>query len=239
MTWSIVARDPASGALGVAVASKFFAVGALVPWVRSGVGAVATQAMVNPMYGPAALELLQGGTDATATLRRLVGNDAGRAARQLHLVAADGTTAAHTGGDCVDWCGHAADDGVSVAGNMLTGPEVVQATLSSYRDGAPLPFAERLLRALTAGDAAGGDKRGRQSAALVVFEGEDYPAVSLRVDDHPDSLVELARLYDVASGDFAIYRHFLPSRAHPAGITDRDQLDAARRAASRQGDASA
>jgi len=231
MTWSIVARDPASGALGVAVASKFFAVGALVPWVRSGVGAVATQAMVNPMFGPHALQLLADGTDAEQALRWLIANDAGSAARQLHLVAADGRSAAFTGGECVDWCGHQAGTGASVAGNMLAGPDVLDATLAGYADGAALPFAERLLHALIAGDAAGGDKRGRQSAALLVHAGEDYPALSLRVDDHPDSLAELDRLYAVSRRDFAVYEQFLPTRANPAGITDRARLEAARRAA--------
>ena len=233
MTWSIVARDSQSGAIGIAVASKFFAVGALVPWIRSDIGGVATQAMVNPILGPAGLDLMAEGDDAEAALHRVLANDAGSAARQIHLIDTHGRTAGHTGGECIDWCGHDCRDGVSVAGNMLTGAEVIAATHDAYRSGTSLPFAERLLTALLAGDAAGGDKRGRQSAALLTYNGEVYPDVSIRVDDHPDALNELRRVYDVSQQDFAIFKTFMPTRANPAGVTDRTKLEAARQAAAK------
>jgi uncharacterized Ntn-hydrolase superfamily protein len=190
--------------------------------------------MINPILGPAGLDLLADGIDANTALHRLVANDAGSAARQLHLIDAHGHTAGHTGGECIDWCGHECHDGVSVAGNMLTGPQVLAETLKTYTNMASLPFAERLLTALIAGDVAGGDKRGRQAAALLVFNGEVYPDVSIRVDDHPDALNELRRVYDVSLGDFAIFKTFMPTDANPAGITDRSKLEAARQAAGKK-----
>jgi uncharacterized Ntn-hydrolase superfamily protein len=235
LTWSIVARDRTSGTLGIAAASRFFALGALVPWARQNAGAIATQAMINPMLGPAGLELLEEGLDAEAALRQLIANDAGSAARQVHLVDGAGRTAAFTGGECIDWCGHLTEDGVSVAGNMLAGPQVVEETMRTYITRPDLIFAERLLNALLAGDAAGGDKRGKQSAVLLVQGAESYPDYDLRVDDHPEAPAELRRLYEVAQGDFAIYRQFLPTRANPAGITDREKLAAARAAANAPG----
>src|SRR4051794_39919596 len=160
MTWSIVARDD-SGAFGVVVASRFFAVGALCPYARSGVGAVATQALVNPGFGPAGLDLLAQGDDAAAIVAILVARDDGRDARQVHLIGASGRPAAYTGGQCVDWCGHRIGEHFCVAGNMLTGPRVVEDTADAFRRHARLPFAERLLAAMDAGEAAGGDKRGK------------------------------------------------------------------------------
>lgn len=229
MTWSIVARDATTNSYGIAVASKFFAVGALVPWIRSDIGAVATQAMLNPILGPVALDLLAEDVPAEVALHRVIANDPGSAARQVHLIDHHGRTAQHTGAECIDWCGHVAGENVSVAGNMLAGPEVIAATLETYQTSGNLPFAERLLTALIAGDTAGGDKRGRQAAALVVFNGEVYPDVSIRVDDHPDALNELRRVYDVSCGDFAVFKTFMSTRANPGGITDRAKLEAARR----------
>jgi uncharacterized Ntn-hydrolase superfamily protein len=228
MTWSIIARDEQTGALGIAVASKFFAVGSLVPWVESGAGAVATQAMVNPTFGPNGLRMLAHGRDARTTLARLLAADGGREARQLHIVDTDGNIAAHTGSECIDWCGHVSTDNVSVAGNMLVGPQVLNATISAYEGGSTLPFAERLLTALTAGEDVGGDKRGRQSAALKVYRREVYPDVDIRVDDHPDPFKEMRRIFDVYQEDFAVFREFMPSQANPSGITDRNRLEAAR-----------
>jgi len=160
MTWSIVARDPATGAFGVAVTTKFFAVGALCPHAASGVGALATQALVNPMYGPRGLQLLKGGVPAPLVVKELTRAYEGRENRQLHVLDAGGENAAHTGAGCVEWCGHELRPGFSVAGNMLAGPAVVADTVAAYEARMQLPFAERLIAALDAGQEAGGDKRG-------------------------------------------------------------------------------
>ena len=224
MTWSIIARD-ASGAFGVAIASRFFAVGALCPHVRSGVGAVSTQALVNPLYGPAALDALARGETPEKIIGQLTAADEGSDHRQVHIVDAEGRTAAHTGVQCIDWCGHMAGHGYSVAGNMLAGPDVIDATASSYRSNPHLTFAERLIAALAAGEAAGGDKRGKQGAALRIHTTEDYCALDIRVDDHEEPIVELKRLYGKSLERFQPFTTCLPSRARPAGITDRAVIE--------------
>ncbi len=225
MTWSIVARD-ADGAFGVAVASRFFAVGALCPHARSGIGALSTQALVNPGYGPSGLDLLERGIAATDAVARLVAGDEGREHRQLHLIDQRGRCAAHTGSLCIDWCGDRAHDGFSVAGNMLAGPAVLDETARAYQTRAPAPFAERLLAAMAAGEAAGGDKRGRQAAALLIHTTEAYAFLDLRVDDHPDPIAELKRLYQVSLERYQPFLACLPSAARPAGITDRAAIEA-------------
>lgn len=224
MTWSIVARDD-SGALAVAVASRFFAVGALCSHARGGVGAVATQALVNPGYGPRSLEALVLGHAPQRVVDELVAADPGRAHRQVHLIDALGRTAAHTGDRCVDWCGHVTGPGFSVAGNMLAGARVIDDTAMAYRDSAGLAFAERMIVAMEAGEAAGGDKRGRQSAALRVVTTEDYPALDLRVDDHDAPFTELRRLYDRSLERFQPFVACLPTHANPAGIIDRAEIE--------------
>jgi uncharacterized Ntn-hydrolase superfamily protein len=224
MTWSIIARDD-SGAFGVAIASRFFAVGALCPHVRSGVGAVATQALVNPLYAGPALDDLRH-LDPAAIIARLTAADDGRDHRQLHMINNSGRSAAHTGTACIDWCGHTAGAGYSVAGNMLAGPQVIEATATAFKANANLPFAQRLITALAAGEAAGGDKRGKQAAALLVCSTEDYPALDLRVDDHTDPMPELQRLYDKSLERFQPFTTCLPSRTRPAGITDRALIEA-------------
>ena len=224
MTWSIVARD-ASGALGVIVASRFFAVGALCPHVCGGVGAVSTQALVNPLYGPEALSLLAKGTAPALAIRALVRADAGREHRQLHMVDAHGNVAAHTGAQCIEWCGDLAGEGFSVAGNMLAGPRVIEETARAYAAARDLPFAVRLMTAMKAGEAAGGDKRGRQAVALVICTTESYPALDLRVDDHDDPLSELDRLYTKSLERFQPFVACLPTQERPAGITDRTLIE--------------
>ena len=224
MTWSIVARD-ASGAFGVAIASRFFAVGALCPHARAGVGALATQALVNPLYGMPGLEMLARGSSAADVVANLTTADNGRDHRQLHVIDANGTTAAHTGRACIDWCGHVAGDGYSIAGNMLAGPRVLDDTAAAFERHAGAPFAERLLAALDAGDAAGGDKRGKQAAALLIVTTEDYPFLTLRVDDHPEPFVELRRLYDKSLERFLPFTACLPRKAQPAGTTDRAEIE--------------
>ena len=225
MTWSIVARDR-SGAFGIAIASKFFAVGALCPAIRTGKGALSTQALMNPLYARDGLALLEAGHSAAEAIVRITGADAGRESRQVHAVDAHGRTGAHTGSNCIDWCGHVAGDGFSVAGNMLAGPQVIAQTARAYREAAALPFALRLIAALKAGEDAGGDKRGKQAAALLVHTTEDYPALSLRVDDHAEPIDELKRLYTVSLERFQPFVSCLASRARPAGITDRAAIEA-------------
>ncbi len=226
MTWSILARDAATGELGVAVATRFFAVGAVCPRIEGEVGAIATQALVNPMLGIRGLDRLRAGEAPEAALAALIAADAGRDHRQLHMLSASGRIAQHTGAACVDWCGHVTGPDVSVAGNMLAGPQVVLATRDAWLAGAGQPMAERLLAALEAGEAAGGDKRGRQSAALQVASRDPYPDLDIRVDDHPDPLAELRRLQAVSRQRYAGFRRFLAGRDHP-GVFDRDVIEAA------------
>jgi uncharacterized Ntn-hydrolase superfamily protein len=225
MTWSIVARGPA-GEFGVAIASRFFAVGMLCAHARSGVGALATQALVNPHYGPKGLDLLQNGHPPSSVIEKLLNEDEGKNHRQVHVIDTQGRIAAHTGSACIDWCGHLAGEGFSVAGNMLSGPEVLRSTSDKFKSATHLSFAERLLEALHAGEAAGGDKRGKQAAALRVHTTEDYAFLDIRVDDHEDPIAELKRLYAKSRERFQPFSTCLPSRARPAGITDRAVIEA-------------
>lgn len=225
MTWSIVARDPETGFYGIAIASRFFAVGAICPWTEAKVGAISTQALVNPTLGAYGLALLRDGIPATATLEMMMAADQGRAARQVHLMDATGRTAAYTGADCVDWAGHRTGQGASVAGNMLAGAAVVEDSLAAYLDNSGLPFVERLLAALDAGQAAGGDKRGKQSAALVIQGPEPYTRLNMRVDDHAEPFIELRRLYGVARERFIPFSRAFPTPERPYGITDRAVIE--------------
>jgi len=227
MTWSIIARDSASGQIGIAVATKFFAVGALVPHIAAGIGAVATQALVNPYYGIDGVRMLREGKSPEAIAAALLASDDGRESRQLHIMDAQGRIAAHTGKDCVDWCGHVRGDGFSIAGNMLAGPQVLDETANAYLAHGTLPFAQRLIAAMKAGEAAGGDKRGKQSAALLIHGKEEWSALDLRVDDHADPLAELERLERVSRKHWAVFRQFMPTRDNPAGVTDREVINAA------------
>jgi uncharacterized Ntn-hydrolase superfamily protein len=224
MTWSIVALD-GSGALGVAVASRFFAVGALCPAVLARRGALSTQALINPLYARSGLALLAEGLAPGRVIERVTGADPGRDVRQFHLVDARGETAAWTGRACIEWCGHRTFPGFSVAGNMLAGPEVLEATAATYQAEAHRPFAERLIAAMQAGEAAGGDKRGKQAAALRIHTTEAYPVLDLRVDDHPEPLHELRRLHDVSLERFQPFMECLPREGDPAGITDRAVIE--------------
>jgi uncharacterized Ntn-hydrolase superfamily protein len=231
MTWSIIARDEVTGQIGIAVATRFFAVGALVPHIASGIGAIATQALVNPYYGIDGLKLLRDGNSPQKTMEALLAADPGRESRQLHIIDKIGRIAAHTGRDCIDWCGHIASDGFSIAGNMLAGATVLDDTAKAYQAHPELPFAQRLITALRAGELAGGDKRGKQSAALLIHGIEDWPDLDLRVDDHHDPLAELARLEQVSREHWVHFRKFLPTRDNPAGTTDRSAIDAGIKAA--------
>jgi uncharacterized Ntn-hydrolase superfamily protein len=202
MTFSIVACDLEAGQLGVAVASRFLAVGAVVPWLEAGTGAIATQALANTRYGPDGLARLRAGASASEALAAVLAADEGRDDRQAGFVDARGAAATHTGARCMEWAGGRAGPGSAVQGNILTGPGVVDAMANAYEVGSG-SLAERLLLALAAGDRAGGDRRGRQSAAIAVvspgggYGGNDDSLVDLRVDDHPDPVSELQRLYGV------------------------------------------
>ena len=225
MTWSLLAREP-GGRFGIAIASRFFAVGALCMHTQRGVGALATQALMNPLYGPAGLTRLAAGDSAAEVVAALTAADAGREQRQLHVLAAHGPGAAHTGASCVDWCGHRVEAEFSVAGNMLAGQRVLDATAEAFIASAGRPLAERLLAAMAAGEAAGGDKRGKQSAALRIHGDEDRAELDLRVDDHSDPLAELKRLYDVSLQRFQPFVACLPGRHDAVGELDRGRIEA-------------
>jgi uncharacterized Ntn-hydrolase superfamily protein len=226
MTWSIIARDHVTGQIGIAVATKFFAVGARVPHIAAGFGGVATQALVNPYYGIDGVKLLREGRSPREIVDALISADYGRESRQLHVMDASGRIAAHTGTECVEWCGHIQGDGFSIAGNMLAGAAVLDDTARAYQGSAALPFAQRLIAAMRSGEKAGGDKRGKQSAALLIHGSEEWSDLDLRVDDHTDPLAELERLEQVSRERWVHFRNFLPTRKNPAGITDRAAIDA-------------
>jgi uncharacterized Ntn-hydrolase superfamily protein len=216
-TFSIVARDPASNMFGVATSTKFPAVGGLVPYARAGFGAIATQARVNPLLGYDGLDLLERGRGARETLEILLNSDPEPEKRQLGIVDSRGDSAAHTGAETDAWRGHLTGPNYAVTGNLLVGEEVVVAMVEAFEVSAGEPLAERLVRALEAGQEAGGDKRGGQSAAVRVVEGQPYPYMDLRVDDHPDPVAELRRIYEAVRSDVVALVEALPTRKNPRG----------------------
>jgi uncharacterized Ntn-hydrolase superfamily protein len=224
MTFSIAARCPSTGMFGVAVSTKLLCVGQLVPFLKADVGAIATQSFVNPYIGIKGLEYLAGGEIAAQVRDRLAAEDEGRSLRQFSVVDNEGRAAAYSGDDCVNWFGHRTGDGYAVAGNMLTGADVVEEMARAYEASDGQPLGERLVRALEAGQAVGGDKRGRQSAALKVVAAEDYPLIDLRVDDHPDPVVELRRLWSLYNEGFGEIMGMMPTKANPAGLFDLEEL---------------
>lgn len=225
MTWSILVRDAATGALGAAVASRFFAVGGLCIHVEGGVAALATQALVNPMIAVHAMPRLSAGEAPEAILADLLGPDPGRLQRQAHIIDAQGRIAQHTGPDCIAWSGDVRGEDVSVAGNMLAGPAVVAATRDAFL-AARGSLAERLLTAMEAGEAAGGDKRGKQGAGLKICLRDPYPDLDIRADDHPDPLAELRRLYRVSRERYAVFRRHLAGTESRWGTLDRAVIEA-------------
>jgi uncharacterized Ntn-hydrolase superfamily protein len=220
VTFSIVAFDRATDSCGVAVASKCLAVGHAVPWGAADAGAIATQALANLAYGPDGIALLRAGRAAPDVVSELVGKDELAARRQVGIVDGSGRAANHTGDECLPWAGGIVDGEVAVQGNILAGEHVVRSMLDAYRASGSEPFVRRLLRALEAGDAAGGDRRGKQSSSLRVWrEGAAYGggldiAVDLRVDDDPEPVAELARLVDLH------YLYF--TRPEPGTLLDLD-----------------
>lgn len=220
-TFSIVGCDTASGELGVAVQSKFIAVGAVVPWARAGVGAVATQAFANTTYGPEGLRLLSEGASPQEVIERLTGSDAEAAQRQLGVVDARGRAATYTGAECMEWAGGRAGAGYAAQGNILVGAATVDAMAMSFEESTGA-LGARLLAALAAGQEAGGDRRGMQAAALLIvrarggYGGRNDRYLDLRVDDHPSPIVELRRIYD-------LYTLYFP----PAGPRELVPIDTA------------
>jgi uncharacterized Ntn-hydrolase superfamily protein len=225
MTYSILARDPETGWCGMAVASRFFAVGHICLWSEGHVGLVSTQALINPTNGRRALEGLREGLAPATVVERIVRADPVSDQRQLHLMAWDGRTAAVTGARCVEWCGSRSEANLSVAGNMLAGPAVVADTFASFRARTGPDLPARLLAAMRAGEAAGGDHRGRQSAALAIQGPEPFQRLSLRADDHDDPLAELERLYAVACERYLAFARSYPTPAQPDGLGDRAAID--------------
>jgi uncharacterized Ntn-hydrolase superfamily protein len=221
-TFSIVARCPRTGMLGVAVSTAVPAVGALCPYLQSGIGAVSTQSWVNPYLAIDALALIAAGKAAPDALDAVLAADDSKALRQIGIVDAAGASAAYTGSDCTPWCGHILDEGVAIQGNMLVGAATLDAMAGSFRGSAALDLAERLMRALEAGQAAGGDKRGKQSAALRLHHSEDYAWLDLRVDEHRDPVGELRRVYSVAKAQLLPFVEGMPRRGRPAGALAPD-----------------
>jgi uncharacterized Ntn-hydrolase superfamily protein len=225
MTWSIIAFDGSSGAFAVAIASRAFAIGARCPFLRAGVGAVATQSISNSYLGGHVLDLLERGSTPAAAIAAALEGDAGRDLRQVHAVDGHGRAAAWTGRNCVDWAGDRTGEGVSVAGNMMINDKVVSATFDAFV-ASKGQLAERLIAGLDAGEAAGGDRRGRQAAALKLATTEDFPDIDLRVDDHPTPLIELRRLLAIYRQQLEPNRAMYPSKANPSGMVDLDALEA-------------
>jgi uncharacterized Ntn-hydrolase superfamily protein len=193
---------------------------------QRGVGAVSTQALMNPLLGPLGLKGMHEGIATEQIMQNLLATDEGRDQRQVHLLPSQGAPVAHTGKSCIDWCGHLAGEHFSIAGNMLAGPQVLEETAKAFMASEGLPLAQRLILGMQAGERAGGDKRGKQSAALRIHADEDYLQLDIRVDDHEEPLLELQRLYDKSLERFQPFLTCLPGRHSPSGITDRSLIEA-------------
>ncbi len=224
-TFSISARCARTGMLGVAVSTAVPAVGGICSFVRPGVGAIATQSWVNPYLGIDGLKLLESGLSAEDTLDKLIAEDPGRDDRQLGIVDANGAAAGYTGTSCVDWAGHIVGEGFSVQGNMLISSATVERMAAATRESAALSLPERLMVVLEAGQAAGGDKRGKQSAALKVFYTEEFPWFDIRVDEHRNPVAELRRIFEIASKQLLPFTMGMPSRKDPIGSIPAEITD--------------
>jgi len=216
-TFSIVGRCERTGQLGVAVSTADVGAGRMVTWARAGVGAVATQSWPNLYLAIDGLRLMAEGKTADAALERVIREDPGREVRQLGMVDARGGSATFSGRDCTDWFGGVNGPGFAAQGNMLIRGETVSAMAHAFESGHDLDLGERLMRALEAGQAAGGDKRGRQCSALLVVDREEFPLWDLRVDEHPQPVAELRRIYEVARLDLLPFVQGLPTRENPLG----------------------
>ncbi len=212
MTFSIAARCPRTGMLGVATSSRALAAGGLAPYCRASVGAIASQSFVNPYLGIDGLTLLAQGLTADRALERLIESDPGRDVRQLTIVDREGRVAAYTGAKCIPWAGERLGPAYVCLGNILAGEWVVAAMSHAFEASADEELPERLLRALEAGQEAGGDRRGRQSAGIQVVAAEEYPYCDLRVDDHPEPVTELRRVFEVYKREQPFWQMMLPRR---------------------------
>jgi uncharacterized Ntn-hydrolase superfamily protein len=220
-TFSIVGRCERTGQLGVAVSTADVAAGRLVTWARAGVGAVATQSWPSLYLAIDALDQLERGASAQEALERVLANDPGRSVRQLGVVDAAGGSASFSGDECTTWFGEATGPNFAAQGNMLIRGETVAAMAEAFAASADRDLAERLLVALEAGQGGGGDKRGRQCAALLVVDREAYPLWDLRADEHPEPVAELRRIYEIAKLDLLPFVEGLPTRENPLGsLTD-------------------
>ncbi|GAA0569398.1 DUF1028 domain-containing protein [Caenispirillum bisanense] len=222
MTFSLVARCPRSGQIGVAAATAMPAVGKLLTHARAGLGAVATQARLNPYLGIDGLRHLAAGLTAAEVVERLCRDDPRIATRQMAVVDAAGRTSAWTGPDCPDWAGSLAGEGFSVQGNRLAGPHVLEAMAAAFLADRALPLAERFLAALEAGVESGGDTKGEQSATIYIMDTEEYPLWDIRVDQHERPVVELHRLHDIFRDQLLPHIKKMPTRANPAGEAGED-----------------
>lgn len=216
-TFSISARCPRTGMLGVAVSTAVPGVGGICPFVEPGAGAISTQSWVNPYLGIDGLKFLKEGKTAQEALDKLIKDDPGRDVRQLGIVDLAGRSAAWSGNACTSWFGHVTGPDYSIQGNMLVGEETVRAMAAAFAGSGPLSLPERLVIVLEAGQKAGGDKRGRQSAALLVYKTESYPYLSLRVDEHAYPVAELRRVFEVARHQLLPFVDGMPSRQDPLG----------------------
>ncbi len=231
MTFSIAARCPRTGMLGVATSSKALSAGGGVPYCRAHVGAIASQSFVNPYLGIDGLVLLEQGLTAERALEHLLEGDPGRDLRQIAIVDRDGRVATHTGARCIPWAGHVLGAGYVALGNILTGEEVAQAMARAFESTLMEELPERLMQALEAGQAAGGDRRGRQSAGIMVVAEEEYPWCNLRVDDHADPVSELRRVLELYKREQPFWQMMLPRRDDyipqwDAVMRVRDQMEA-------------
>jgi uncharacterized Ntn-hydrolase superfamily protein len=213
MTFSIAARCPRTGALGVATSSKALSAGGLVPYLKAGAGAIASQSFVNPYLGIDGLDLLEQGLPAERAVERLIAGDPGRDLRQLGVVDKEGRVAAYTGERCIDWAGHVFGGGYVCLGNILVSQDVVKAMAMAFEQSVEEELPERLMQVLEAGQDAGGDRRGRQSAGMHIVGTEAYPLVDLRVDDHPDPVPELRRVLGVWNSEESAWLRLMPTRA--------------------------
>jgi len=231
VTFSIVARCPRTGRLGVGTSSKFLAAGGGVPHVRASVGAIASQSFANPYLGIDGLTLLEQGLTAERALEKLIEGDRGRDLRQVAIVDRDGHAAAYSGDKCIPWAGQVEGGGYVCLGNILAGEEVVKAMTHAFEVSAHEELPERLLRALEAGQEAGGDRRGRQSAGIHVVHAEEYPYCDLRVDDHAEPVPELRRVFGVFQREEAPFMPMMARREDytphwDAVIRIREELEA-------------
>lgn len=216
-TFSIVARCERTGELGVAVSTAVPAVGSMCPYIKAGVGAVSTQSWVNPYLAIEALQLMEAGRSAPDALAAVLANDSAKDLRQIGVVDARGRAASWSGADCTTWCGHIAEENFAVQGNMLVGAATIEKMAGAFRRDSAADLAERLMQTLEAGQAAGGDKRGKQSAALKVYAAEDYPLLDLRVDEHAQPVAELRRVLTIAKLQLLPFVIGMPKRGHAAG----------------------